>query len=112
TASEFEDFIRRTAYLAIAGCVVGYLGQKERNSRAKTSVIARIIGKVHSQATVRDTLEVALGALLTIFDATEAVLALKEGKKQRVVLWEASLRPGTQKCTARWSELDRFQHQR
>jgi signal transduction histidine kinase len=109
---KFEELARQAGYLLIAACVIGYLGQKESESRAKASVLTRVIGKMQSQATVRETLEAALGALLTIFDASGAVLVLKEEEKDRVFLWEGNLMPGTQRCRASLAELDQFQHQR
>jgi signal transduction histidine kinase len=109
---DLKEFTRREAYLFITACVVGYLGEKESELRTKTSVIARLIGKVHSQTSVRETLEVALGTFLAIFDASRAVLVLKEERKQRAFLWEAEPAAGTQASTVQWSELETFQQPR
>jgi len=108
----FKDFAERAAALFMTACVVGYLGEEERDFRAKASVIAPLTEKVYSETTVRETMEAALGAVMAIFDAHRAALVVREEKQLRAFLWQAERIPGTQKCVLNWEELETFQQRR
>jgi signal transduction histidine kinase len=106
-----KDLVERGPALFLTACVVGYLGEEERGL-AKAAVIARLTQRVHSETTVRESLEAALSAILGTFDANRAALVVREEKRQRTFLWEAKRTPGTQGCVLSWEELETFQQQR
>lgn len=107
-----KELAERAASLLMVACVVGYLGERGRELRIKTSLMARFTKEVHSETSVRETLEVTLGTILGIFDANRAALVVKEEKRQRAFLWQAEPKPGTHRCAVNWEELETFQQQR
>ncbi len=86
---EFNTFILRISYLLIVALLLGYLAQKEKESRAQTTVTARLIEEARLRSGVRATLSSLLGELVRLFEASRAVLALEELGSQRVYIWEA-----------------------
>jgi signal transduction histidine kinase len=80
--------------------------------RLADAAVARLIGIVYSQTSVREVLGAALGAILELLDANDAALAVKEEATQRAFLWQAKLRPGAPKGTIIWEELEKFQHRK
>ena len=69
---------------------MGYLGEEERRLRAESSAIAHIIAKVQSEHGLAGTMQVVLRSLLQLFEASRAVVAVKENRSGRTFLWETS----------------------
>jgi len=107
-----ERLIMQAAYLLMMAYLVGYLGEKERQLRVKSSVISHIIGKAHSETSLRIALEVVFEALLNLFEADHAAVAIQHLPDEKAYLWEAQVREGERKTGVRLSELESFQRAR
>lgn len=109
---DMDRLVMRPVYLVMIGYLVGYLGEKEKQLRAETSIISRIMGKAHSESGVRETLEAVLRAILELFGANQVLLALQETTSWRAFLWEARRPRGSQEITVQFSELQSFERER
>jgi signal transduction histidine kinase len=98
--------------LLVAAYVVGYVGEKENHLRANASMIAEAVGKARSEAGFRETMQAVMDALLDLFDADRAVLAVRQPGSGRAFLWEAERERGTHKTVVQLSELESFQKER
>jgi signal transduction histidine kinase len=107
-----QRLIMQAAYLLMMAYLVGYLAEKERQLQVKASVTSQIVGKAHSETSLRVTLEVVFDAFLKLFDATHAALALQHRPDEKTFLWEAQQRPEEGRTLMRLSELESFQRAR
>jgi len=110
--ADLNRFIMQALSLLVTAYLVGYLGEKENQLRANTSVIARVIGEAHSETGLRETMQAVLGAMLDLFDSDRAVIATRQRASGRAFLWEAERRRGREGVTLQLSELESFQHER
>lgn len=86
---EFNRVIMRATYLALMGVLLGYLAEEEKQLRAETAVVARIVSRAQSAASLRANLQVALQEIMRVYGARRALLAVRERTSERVFLWEA-----------------------
>jgi signal transduction histidine kinase len=107
-----QHLVIQAACLLMMAYLVGYLAEKERQLRLKSSVTSQIVGKAYSQTSLRVTLEVLFDAFLKLFDSNRAVLALQHTPDEKSFLWEAQLRSDEGRTAVRLSELDSFQRAR
>jgi len=91
---------------------VGYVGEKENHLRANASMISQAVGKARSDAGFRETMQAVMETLLDLFDADQAVLAVRQTGSGRAFLWEAERQRGTHKTVVQLSELESFQKER
>ncbi|PYU96678.1 MAG: hypothetical protein DMG25_01240 [Acidobacteria bacterium] len=109
---ESQRFLIQALTLLVTACVVGYLGERETDLRAYTSLIADVMAKARSETGFRETMQAVMDALLDLFDADRAVLAVRQTGSGRAFLWEAERQPGTPKTVVHLSELESFQKER
>jgi signal transduction histidine kinase len=107
-----RPFVADALSLFVIACVLGYVRGSENQLRANASRIAQLLGKAHSEAGFRETMQAVLGTLMDLFDTDRAVLAVRQAGSSRAFLWEAERRKGTQETVVRLSELESFQRQR
>jgi signal transduction histidine kinase len=93
---EINRFVIRSTYLLILGLLVGYLAEEEKQTRAETAVITRILGHARLQNGVRGTLQAIVQEILDIFAAGRALLIVEEDGTGRIFLWHSERRPGQQ----------------
>src|SRR5437763_11763047 len=91
--------------------LVGYLAEKERQLQMKATVTRQIVGKAHSETSLRVTLEVVFDAFLKLFRSSHAALAIQHKPDEKTFLWEAEVQ-GEGKTTIHLSELESFQRAR
>src|SRR5207302_7539719 len=75
-------------------------------------MISQAVGKARSEAGFRETMQAVMDALLDLFDADRAVLAVRQTGSGRAFLWEAERDRGTHKTVVQLSELESFQKER
>jgi signal transduction histidine kinase len=85
---QLNRFIMRSSYLTITGLLLGYLAREEKQLRAETSSIARIIAKARVETGLNGTVHTILDDLLSLFAAHRAVLVVHETSTGRVLLWQ------------------------
>ena len=102
----------QAAYLLMMAYLVGYLAEKERQLQVKASVTREIVGRAHSETSLRVTLEVVFDAFLKVFGSDHAALAIQHKPDEKTFLWEAQVQEGEEKTAIRLSELESFQRAR
>lgn len=103
---EWSGFAIRAMYLLTMGYLLGYLGEEEKDLRAETSAVARIIAKVQSGLGLRNALRAVLDEVLRLFNAPRAILALQETSGGRAFVWEARRIGGDQEVALSSAEVD------
>jgi signal transduction histidine kinase len=101
---QINRFVIRSTYLLILGLLVGYLAEEEKQTRAETAVITRILGHARLENGVRGTLQAIVQEILDIFVAARALLMVEEDGTGRIFLWHSERRPGRQN-TIRLAEV-------
>ena len=85
---QLNRFIMRSSYLVITGGLLGYLAREEKQLRAETSSIARIIAKARVETGLNGAVHTILDELLFLFGAHRALLAVHETSTGRALLWQ------------------------
>jgi signal transduction histidine kinase len=109
---ESQRFVIHALTLLVTAAVLGYLGERETDLRANTSLISGVMAKARSEAGLRETVQAVMDALLDLFNADRAVLAVRQPGSGRAFLWEAERERGTHKTVVQLSELESFQKER
>ena len=104
--AEVNGFLVRAAYLIIAAALLGYVARQAKNLNAGSSVVARIVGKVQAEASLRTTLQIVAAELLDFFGGTRVLLAIEDTVSGRAFLWDADRQAIDGELTVRASELD------
>lgn len=103
---ELDRSIMRSTYLVLMGLLLGYLAEQEKQLRAETAVVARVIRKAQVELGLRDTLREVLGEFLQLFDASHLLLATKDITSQRTFLWEVRRAPGAPEASIHLAEIE------
>ncbi len=84
---EFNQFLVRVTYMAIAGVLLAYLASHQKQLQLESSLIARILSRVRSET----TMDAALGStgqeLLRGFNARAAAIVVRELRSGQTSLW-------------------------
>jgi signal transduction histidine kinase len=98
--------------LIVIAHLLGHLGEKEIRLRTRTSLIDGLAERAHSEVGLRETLQVVLTALLDLFEADRAALAIRQAGKDQAFLWEIERSGANTTNPVQLSELEPFQQQR
>ncbi len=79
----------RSAYLLLAGVLLGYLAQKEKQFRSEVVAIGAIIRQADVRAGFKKTMTAVFDALLRLFDARRVVLVVQDRSSDEAYMWEA-----------------------
>ena len=110
-ALEVDLVITRCAYVLIGGLLLGYMAQTEKDLRAETAAVARLVVKVRAEAGLSATLEEVSRELLGLFGAQRLLLVMHGMRTQRLFVWEAEPGPSPEEVTVRSQELDAAQRE-
>jgi len=80
-------FMMRIVYLIIFALLIGYLAESEKGRRKQALSISQILSKVHVDAGLKATLQVAMQELLKLLGGRELLLLAREAGAQRTNLW-------------------------
>lgn len=90
---DVNRLIIRCAYLLTLGFLIGYLGENEKERRAESTVITRVITLIRAEHSLASGLQVALTTLLHIFDAKKAFIIVQDVGTNRLFVWQTPTRP-------------------
>src|SRR5258708_36911419 len=76
----------RIVYLIIFALLIGYLAESEKGRRTQALSISQILSKVHVDAGLKATLQVAMQELLKLLEGRELLLLAREAGAQRTNL--------------------------
>jgi len=86
---DVNRFIIRILYLLILGLLIGYLAEEQKQLRAESAVLMRLMGKARLQAGMRGTMQAILEELLRIFRCRRALVIIEQTDSGRVFLWHS-----------------------
>jgi signal transduction histidine kinase len=98
--------IMRGVYLVIAGVLVGYLAEKEKQRRRETTAMALILGRARVDAGFAGTMQALLGAVARLFHSPRAFVVAQERASGRVFLLSAEPERDGQTAVLTSAELD------
>ena len=101
----FDRLASQAVCLILLSVLFGYLGHQEKQLRKRRLVIGRIISAAQPEAGLRQSVEVALHALVQAFSAKRVMLALQQHPNARVYVWEAERAAKTQESAVKYSEV-------
>ncbi|MGH9786806.1 MAG: sensor histidine kinase [Terriglobia bacterium] len=102
---ELNRLLIRATYLLVLGALVGYLAEQEKQLRAETTVVARVMGKAQVETGLRGTLQAILEEFLEIFNARQVLLILQEAATGQTFQWEISRQPDGSSAAIRLEEI-------
>jgi len=108
---ELNRIIMRATYLLLVGFLLGFLAEEEKQLRAETLAIARLVGMAQVQAGLKGTLQAVLQEFLRLFEAQRVLLAVEDTATGRAFLWDGQRAPDGRSCTLRLVEIDPSQRQ-
>lgn len=100
--------IMRAAYLVIAGFLIGYLGEQEKQRRREAAAMALLIGRARADAGLGGTPEALLGALARLFRSPRALLIAQEKQGSRAHLISAEPERSGHPSIVTATELDEY----
>ena len=103
---DVNRMIIRPLYLAIMAYLLGYLGEQEKLQRAETSSIARLIGRVQTEAGFRSAMRGVFEGALQVFGSNRTALVVSEKSTERVFIWEGTREGPGSPLAVGWSEVD------
>jgi signal transduction histidine kinase len=103
---EVNRIIMRATYLLLMGFLLGYLAEQQKQFRAESAAVARLMGLAQMQAGLRASMQVVLEEILRLFGARQALLLVREKTTGRFFLWEVERVADQQPWPLRLAELD------
>lgn len=89
TTGEFEinRFIIRSAYLFTFACLVGTLGENEKERRAESLVVARLLRSIRAERAVAVSVQAVFREFSSIFSVERAYIIAEDINSGRVFQW-------------------------
>jgi signal transduction histidine kinase len=85
---EINKFIIRCVYLLLAGLMIGYLAESEKELRAENAIITRMLSRVRVDYGLSASLSTVLSGFAEVFRGNRAVLAARDINSGRAFLWQ------------------------
>jgi signal transduction histidine kinase len=109
---EFEGnrLLVRCAYLLALGTLIGTLGENEKERRAESAVVTRMLHAARSEHSMRAVLQSVFSEYIGLFDPARLFLVAHDLASDRVYLWQMTTRPHSdaQPYSREVLEEDRF----
>ncbi len=90
---ESDRLLVRCAYLLALGYLIGTLGENEKERRAESSVVTRMLHAARSEHSMRAVLQAVFGEYIGLFDPARLFLVAHDLASDRVYLWQMTARP-------------------
>ena len=105
-------FITRVTYVIIGGFVLGYMADAEKELRAESVAVARLMGRVQAEKGFMATLEAVSEEMIRLFGAPRLMIVMQRTGTEQLFLWEASQVAPSRPLAVGLRELDRKQASR
>ena len=95
---DVNGLIIRCSYLLVLGLLIGYFGESEKERRAESIVLNRILRTVRAEQGLGISLHNAVNELLRIYLAERAYVLMQDLTRDRIFLWQVDSKtpPDTQ----------------
>lgn len=87
---ELNRLIIRSSYLLMVGFLIGYLAEIEKERRAESAVINRVLSQARAEQSLAPTMQAAITEFTRLFEAKRAFLVLENLEIDRVFLWQTA----------------------
>ncbi len=77
-----------SVYLIVMGLLLGYLAEQQKHLRAEKAVVNRILSRVRVEAGLNGTLEQIFSELLSMYGASQLLVASQEAHSHRIFVGE------------------------
>lgn len=106
---DVNGLIIRCSYLLVLGLLIGYFGESEKERRAESIVLNRILRTIRPEHGLGASLHSAVSEFLKIYRADRAYVVMHDQTRDRVFLWQADVNmpPDTQLFAAEISAPQR-----
>ncbi len=85
---EVNKFIIRCVYLLLAGLMIGYLAESEKELRAENALITRMLSRIRVDYGLSASLSSVITGMSDVFRGERAVLVARDINSGRVFLWQ------------------------
>jgi signal transduction histidine kinase len=100
-----ESIVAVSVSLIIAGYLLGYLAEEDKQRHANALIISRLIGNAMPEIGLRATIEGLMHSVRDYFDADQVRLVLRRVAGDEAFLWEAKRPRENQEETVQFSKL-------
>ena len=108
---EVNKFIIRCVYLLLAGLMIGYLAESEKELRAENALITRMLSRIRVDFGLSASLTSVITGIAEVFRGERAVMIARDINSGRVFLWQTTRDSGEPRAHVREvpaSELARY----
>ncbi|HUY14274.1 MAG TPA: histidine kinase [Terriglobia bacterium] len=105
----FTSFITEIMSLLMLGGLLGYLADREKHLPGETSAVKSILQNADPEASIDETLEGVLRAILRLFEGKRVALALSDLATSRGFVWECGAAEIGQEGLFQFAELEASQ---
>ena len=85
---EVNKFIIRCVYLLLAGLMIGYLAESEKELRAENALVNRMLSRIRVDFGLSASLSSVIAGMAGVFRGERAILAARDINSGRVFLWQ------------------------
>jgi signal transduction histidine kinase len=86
---DVNGLIIRCSYLLVLSLLIGYFGESEKERRAESIVLNRILRTIRAEQGLGTSLHSAVNEFLRIYVADRAYIVMQDLTRDRVFLWQA-----------------------
>lgn len=90
---ESSRLLVRCAYLLAIGYLIGTLGENEKERRAESAVVTRLLRSARAEHSLSAVLQTMFDEFISLFDASRIFLISHDLSTDRVYLWQMAARP-------------------
>lgn len=102
----FNRLMVRSAYFLLAGILMGYVAQTEKQLRAEAATLSDVLRQLDGRRGLAQAMAIVFDAALRLLAGTRAFLVVHEIESGRIFLWEARAPTGTSAEPLRLSRLE------
>lgn len=103
---ELNRIIMRSTYLLLMGVLLGYLAEQQKQFRAESAAVARMMSLAQMRGGLRASIHLVLEEMLRLFSAHQALLLVREKTTGRLFLWDVERVADQRPWPLRLGELD------
>ncbi len=90
---ESNRLLVRCAYLLALGYLIGTLGENEKERRAESAVVTRLLHSARTEQSMSAVLQAVFSEFIALFDCARIFLVAHDLSTDRVYLWQMASRP-------------------
>ncbi len=105
-AYDLNRLLIRITFMLVLGVLLGYLAEQEKELRAESVVIGRVLGSARPELGLRGSMQQVMSELLRVFRSPRAVVCVEHVETGRAFVWQARMEGGSVTTEAREATAD------